>query len=45
MHNKKDMAKTMAYMTQQKDTVYQHNYLLVGEILVAIDALVVNLHL
>ena len=45
MHNKKDMTKAMAYMTQQKDTVQHHNYLFVGEILVALDALAVNLHL
>ena len=31
---RKDMAKTVAYMTQQKDTVQRHNYLVVGEIFV-----------
>ena len=45
MYNNQDMAKTMAYLTQQKDTVQHHNYLFVGEILVALDALAVNLHL
>ena len=45
MHNNKDMTKTMAYMTQQNNTVQQHNYLVVGEILDTLDALVVNLHL
>ena len=41
----KDMTDTMAHMTQHKNMVLQHNYLVVGEILVALDALVMNLHL
>jgi len=45
MNNNKDMTKTMAYMTQKNNTVQQHNYLVVGEILAALDALVVNSHL
>ena len=46
---KKDMTKAMAYVTQQKDMVQQHNYLVnylvVDEILVVLDALVMNSHL
>ena len=44
MHNK-DITETMAYKTQQKNTVQQHSYLVFGEILAALNALVVNLHL